>query len=119
MPARGGHVVCGPSNGLGVRRLLLIGCIGMCLCEYIVAIVGQTISVSNVAGQKVLIIFVCIFIAFFAATWGPVTWIVVSEIFSLHLRAKAMSISAASNWLWNFGISYSGMQFTVLYFYGN
>jgi len=46
----------------GRRRLLLVGAVGMCICEYIVAIVGVTISVNNIAGQKVLIAFVCIYI---------------------------------------------------------
>ena len=46
----------------GRRRLLIIGAIGMCVCEYIVAIVGVTVSVHNIAGQKVLIAFVCIYI---------------------------------------------------------
>ena len=46
----------------GRRRLLLVGAIGMCVCEFIVAIVGVTISVENIAGQKVLIAFVCIYI---------------------------------------------------------
>lgn len=46
----------------GRRRLLLIGAIGMAVCEFLVAIVGVTISVDNTAGQKVLIAFVCIYI---------------------------------------------------------
>lgn len=46
----------------GRRRLLLVGAIGMCLCEYIVAIIGATISVGKIAGQKVLIAVVCIYI---------------------------------------------------------
>ena len=46
----------------GRRRLLLVGALGMCICEYIVAIVGVTISVDNIAGQKVLVAFVCIYI---------------------------------------------------------
>ena len=46
----------------GRRRLLLVGAIGMCICEFIVAIVGVTISVNNLAGQRVLIAFVCIYI---------------------------------------------------------
>jgi MFS family permease len=46
----------------GRRRLLLVGAVGMCICEYIIAIVGVTISVNNIAGQKVLIAFVCIYI---------------------------------------------------------
>lgn len=91
----------------GRRSLLLIGAAGMLVCEYIIAIVGVTISDSNLAGQKVLIAFVCIYIAFFAATWGPIAWIVTGEIFPLNVRAKAMSMSTASNWLWNFGIGYA------------
>ena len=47
---------------VGRRNLLLYGAAGMCICEYIVAIVGVTISVDNVTGQKVLIAFVCIYI---------------------------------------------------------
>ena len=91
----------------GRRRLLLVGAAGMCLCEFLVAIIGVTISTSNTAGQKVLIAFVCIYNAFFASTWGPVTWVITGEIFPLNIRAKAMSLSVASNWLWNFGISYA------------
>ena len=91
----------------GRRRLLLVGAVGMCVCEFLVAIVGVTISTSNTAGQKVLIAFVCIYIAFFASTWGPVAWVITGEIFPLNVRAKAMSLSVASNWLWNFGIGYA------------
>jgi len=91
----------------GRRRLLLVGAIGMCICEFLVAIIGVTISVTNVAGQKVLIAFVCIYIAFFAATWGPIAWVVIGEIFPLNVRAKGMALSTASNWLWNFAIAYS------------
>jgi hypothetical protein len=79
----------------------------MVVCEYIVAIVGVTVSIDNQAGQKVLVAFVCIYIAFFASTWGPIAWVVTAEIFPLAIRAKAMSLSTASNWLWNFGISYA------------
>ncbi|TFK51652.1 general substrate transporter [Heliocybe sulcata] len=91
----------------GRRRLLLVGAIGMTICEFLVAIVGVTVSVDNAAGQKVLIAFVCIYIAFFASTWGPIAWVVVGEIYPLAVRAKAMSLATASNWLWNFGIGYA------------
>src|SRR5882762_3999040 len=91
----------------GRRRLLLIGAIGMCVCEYLIAIIGVTISVNNKAGQQALIALVCIYIAFFASTWGPIAWVITGEIFPLAIRAKAMSMSVASNWLWNFGIGYA------------
>jgi SP family sugar:H+ symporter-like MFS transporter len=91
----------------GRRSLLLFGAAGMCLCEFLVAIIGVTISVQDKAGQQALIALVCIYIAFFASTWGPVAWVVVGEIFPLALRAKGMSLATASNWLWNFGIGYA------------
>jgi len=92
---------------IGRRRLLLIGAAGMLVCEYLVAIIGVTISIDNQAGQKCLVAFVCIYIAFFASTWGPIAWVVTGEIYPLAVRAKAMSLSTASNWLWNFGIGYA------------
>jgi sugar porter (SP) family MFS transporter len=91
----------------GRRKLLLIGAAGMCVCEFIVAIVGVSVTTSNLTGQHVLIAFVCIYIAFFASTWGPIAYVVISEIFPLQVRAKAMAMSSASNWLWNFGIGYA------------
>ena len=51
---------------VGRRRLLLIGALGMCACEFIIAIVGVTAGhidpatgAVNVPAQKVLIAFVC------------------------------------------------------------
>lgn len=59
------------------------------------------------------------------ATWGPLAWVVTSEIYPTHIRGKvriagslcpivalmpvlqAMSMSTASNWLLNFGIGYA------------
>ncbi|TFK33277.1 monosaccharide importer [Crucibulum laeve] len=98
---------------VGRRRLLLIGAVGMCICELIVAVVGVTTGhvqadgSVNLPAQRVLIAFVCIYIAFFAISWGPVAWVITGEIFPLAIRAKGMSLSVASNWLWNFGIGYA------------
>jgi sugar porter (SP) family MFS transporter len=101
---------------VGRRKLLLIGAAGMCLSEFIVAIVGITAGDPhlvagnlevNITAQRVLIAFTCIYIAFFATSWGPVIWVLTGEIFPLGIRAKSMSLSVASNWLWNFGIAYA------------
>lgn len=56
----------------GRRPLLLFGAIGMCICEFIIAIVGVTAE-SEIA-NKILIAFVCFYIFFFAFSWGPVGW---------------------------------------------
>jgi len=91
----------------GRRRLLLVGAVGMTICEYIIAIIGSTTSQSNQSAQSAEVAFVCFYIAFFAATWGPIAWVITGEIFPLKIRAKAISLSTASNWLWNWAIAYS------------
>ncbi|KAI0289603.1 MFS monosaccharide transporter [Russula brevipes] len=91
----------------GRRRLLIVGAIGMTICEFIIAIIGSTASNGNQSAQSAEVAFVCFYIAFFASTWGPVTWVVTGEIFPLQIRAKAMSLSVASNWLWNWAIAYA------------
>jgi sugar porter (SP) family MFS transporter len=92
---------------LGRRNLLLIGAIGMCVCQFIVAIVGTVSGTTDLAAQKTAIAFVCIYIFFFASSWGPVAWVVTGELFPLKVRAKCLSITTASNWLLNWAIAYS------------
>ncbi|PPQ77164.1 hypothetical protein CVT25_010792 [Psilocybe cyanescens] len=97
---------------VGRRKLLLIGAAGMCISEFIVAIVGVTAGQPhgaevNITAQRVLIAFTCFYIAFFATSWGPVIWVLTGELFPLGVRAKSMSLAVASNWLWNFGIAYA------------
>jgi sugar porter (SP) family MFS transporter len=92
-------------ESLGRRRLLMIGAAGMGVCQILVAAVG-TAAPDAYTANLILIVFVCFYIFFFAASWGPVVWVVTSEIYPLKVRAKSMSISVASNWILNFGIAY-------------
>jgi len=91
----------------GRRKLLLFGAIGMAVCQFIVAIAGTVVGTENLPVQRLLIAFVCIYIFFFACSWGPVAWVVTGEIFPLKVRAKSLSMTTASNWLLNFGIGYA------------
>ncbi|KAM0495715.1 hypothetical protein ACHAPB_007489 [Verticillium nonalfalfae] len=100
----------------GRRPLLLWGAIGMCLSQLIVAVSGTVSSgqhengeifVKSLGGQKAAVSFVCIYIFFFASTWGPLAWVVTGEIFPLKTRAKSLSITTATNWLLNWAIAYS------------
>ncbi|KAF3232014.1 High-affinity glucose transporter rgt2 [Orbilia oligospora] len=54
----------------GRRNLLLFGAAGMFICQFVVAIVG-TVSQSQ-AAHNTLVAFVCIYIFFFASSWGYV-----------------------------------------------
>lgn len=90
----------------GRRSLLLLGAVGMCLGHLVAGtlfLVGCTgseneeIHCLDLAGPG-MVAFAAIFIFFFAISWGPVGWIYPSEIFPLHVRAKAVSLSTAANW---------------------
>lgn len=45
-------------------------------------------------------------VASFAPTWGPTSWVYPPEIFPLRIRGKAVSITTASNWIFNFALGY-------------
>lgn len=67
----------------GRRNLLLFGAIGMAVSQFIVAGVGTGASADNQAAQNALVAFVCIYIFFFACSWGPCAWVVTGELFPL------------------------------------
>ena len=50
---------------------------------------------------------VCIYIFFFACSWGPCAWVVTGEIFPLKARARGLSMTTAANWLLNWAIAYA------------
>ncbi|KUJ22569.1 MFS sugar transporter-like protein [Mollisia scopiformis] len=89
----------------GRRPLLIWGALGMCICQFIVAIVG-TIEPDSEAAQKTLITFVSFFIFFFASTWGPVAWTVCGEMYPQKTRSQSTAVATASNWLFNFVIGF-------------
>lgn len=90
----------------GRRPLLLFGGIGMAVSQFLVAGLGTGLTHTD-AVNKASIALICFFIFFYACSWGPVVWVVPGEIFSLKVRAKAMSMSTASNWLINWALAYS------------
>ena len=46
-----------------------------------------------------------LFVVAFAATWGPVMWVMLGEMFPNRIRGVALGICTAVNWLANFTIS--------------
>uniref|UniRef100_A0A8D1LJ01 Solute carrier family 2, facilitated glucose transporter member 8 n=2 Tax=Sus scrofa TaxID=9823 RepID=A0A8D1LJ01_PIG len=45
---------------------------------------------------------VCLFIAGFALGWGPIPWLLMSEIFPLHVKGVATGVCVLTNWLMAF-----------------
>lgn len=47
------------------------------------------------------------YIAGFAVSWGPVTWVLLSEIFPNQIRGKAMAVAVAAQWIANYLVSWT------------
>ncbi|MDI6051362.1 MFS transporter, partial [Flavobacterium sp. XS2P24] len=97
----------------GRRNSLLGGAAGMIACFVIFASVGVTRlylnpehTESSKGAGNCMIVFACIYIFFFASTWGPIIYTVVSETYPIRIRSKAMALATAANWLWGFLIGF-------------
>lgn len=88
---------------VGRKMLLLIGSSIMTLS---LAIIGLAFYNGNTAGPVVLI-FILVYVAAFAISLGPVVWVLISEIFPNHIRAKATAIASMALWIGNYIVSQS------------
>lgn len=94
---------------IGRRPLLIVGGLGMAACLAVVAgITGgfKDHLAEHEAGAWTSAAFVWIYIACFGFSWGPVSWTVISEIFPLSVRAPGTALSASTNWMVNFCVSW-------------
>lgn len=79
---------------LGRKPLLLFGIVGV-----VVSLVAVGLFFFyHISQGMILIIFILFFIACFAFSLGPGTWIIISEIFPTHIRGRAMSIGTFALW---------------------
>ena len=105
--ALGGQVVIGVVNvlftliaiwkidRLGRKPLLLAGVIGIISSLIIIG----SLFYFNSTNTYLLLIFILLFIACFAFSYGPVIWVLLSEIFPAKIRGKAMSLATFSLWI--------------------
>ena len=88
----------------GRKKLLYVGAVSMLVTMIAAGAAFQSIgSVSDpamIAGtpKAVLLISVIVYIFGFAVSWGPVVWLVCSEIFPLEGREIGMTITTMVNW---------------------
>ncbi|CAG8570438.1 28580_t:CDS:10 [Dentiscutata erythropus] len=68
------------------------------------AIGKHSLHIDSPVSSYSVIVLIYLFVASFAYSWGPGGWIYPAEIFPLRIRGKALSITTASNWLFNFVI---------------
>lgn len=53
------------------------------------------------------LLFMIIFMAGFSFSWGPVVWVLLSEIFPNKIRGRAMSVAVAVQWISNYLVSWT------------
>ncbi|KAA1477372.1 general substrate transporter [Dentipellis sp. KUC8613] len=59
------------------------------------------------SATKGIIVCSYLFVCSFAITMGPVSWTYPAEIFPMRVRAKAVSVSTAANWVFNFALAWA------------
>lgn len=84
----------------GRKPLILIGCIGM-VAGFVM--LGGSLFINSVG--LISLFGVLLFIGSFAMSMGPVTWVVLSEMFPNRIRSIAMSIAVAIQWGGNYIVS--------------
>lgn len=84
----------------GRKPLLIIGAFVMAL-----SLTLLTYSIYTETFGILSVVALLSFVAAFAMSWGPVVWVLLSEIFPDNARDVAMSIAVASQWLFNYFVS--------------
>lgn len=105
----------------GRRPTLLIGSLLMATWMFanagILAAHGQVVEggIDHVSSQSMLVtgapakgLIACtyLFVASFAPTWGPVSWIYPPELFPLRLRGKGVALATSGNWAFNTALGF-------------
>jgi SP family xylose:H+ symportor-like MFS transporter len=84
----------------GRKILLMIGSIGMAIGMF---------AIGGLAFMKVIgistLVFIIIYTASFMMSWGPICWVLISEIFPNKIRGRAIAIAVAAQWAANYFIS--------------
>ncbi|MEG9247557.1 sugar porter family MFS transporter [Arthrobacter sp. Soc17.1.1.1] len=93
---------------VGRRRLLLIGSVGMTVGLLAATLAflqaqgtGEEITLPGAWGP-IALVGANLFVIFFAATWGPVMWVTLGEMFPNRIRSIALGVATMVNWVFNF-----------------
>jgi len=84
----------------GRKPLMVIGALGMAIAMLSLGFV----FFSGATGYLALFCMM-LYVASFAMSWGPVTWVLLSEIFPNKIRGRALAIAVAAQWISNYLVS--------------
>ncbi|MCY0930515.1 sugar porter family MFS transporter [Streptomyces sp. H27-H1] len=98
---------------IGRKPLALIGSVGMAISLGLAAWAfsykdtsGGDIALPHTQGIVALVAANC-FVLFFALSWGVVVWVLLGEMFPGRIRAAALGVAAAAQWIANWVITVS------------
>ncbi|MGW6566903.1 sugar porter family MFS transporter [Streptomyces sp. NPDC054975] len=95
---------------VGRKPLALVGSIGMAIA---LAFEAWAFSADLVDGKLpetqgvVALVAAHVFVLFFALSWGVVVWVFLGEMFPNRIRAAALGVAAAAQWIANWAITAS------------
>ncbi|MDW2983257.1 MAG: sugar porter family MFS transporter [Rhodanobacter sp.] len=96
---------------VGRKPLLVVGSAGMAITLGLMAWCfsqatgsGATLSLPGATGVVALVA-ANAYVVFFGVSWGPVVWVLLGEMFPNRIRATALAVAAAAQWLANFAIT--------------
>jgi MFS transporter, SP family, sugar:H+ symporter len=98
---------------IGRKPLLVIGSLGMAVTLGLVAaafatgsLVNGTLRLSHPAGLLALVS-ANAYVIFFNASWGPVMWVMLGEMFPNQIRGSGLAVAGFAQWMANYAISVS------------
>lgn len=86
----------------GRKPLMIIGALGMAIAMFSLGTAFYTETLGIFA-----IVCMLIYVASFAMSWGPVVWVLLSEIFPNKIRGRAMAVAVAAQWISNYLVSWT------------
>jgi len=86
----------------GRKPLMIIGALGMAVSMFAL---GSAFFMETVGVGALL--FMLIYVASFAMSWGPVCWVLLSEIFPNKIRGRALALAVAAQWISNYLVSWT------------
>ncbi len=95
-------IALGLVDRFGRRPLMLFGCAGIGLSHLLVGMA----YVAKIGGAW-LLVFTLAAIACFAMSLGPITWVLISEIFPNRIRGAAVSIAVSALWIASFILTFT------------
>jgi hypothetical protein len=72
----------------------------------------------SITGRPAKAVIACtyLFVASYAPTWGPVSWIYPPELYPLRVRGKAVALATSANW-WFFLLKYKRFVRRITYYF--